>query len=195
MRKIVPILILSIIFLTGCAQSYVVGVNGFAEAKSRIPPNASIYVAVEPNAANPIFENEIRAKIETLLKDRGYQVADRATSEYRLDFQLGIVPRQETYLEPVSPYFGFGYYHEYRGYVPHFETVWAQWLRIKVYHGDTVVWVGEAVTTGNYPDERKTVDYLLVGAFEYFGQDTGGRKSLKIGAKDPRITALGTYPE
>jgi hypothetical protein len=193
-RKLSPILILSLVSLTGCAESYSVYVNGFAETKSRIPPNAHIFVAVEPNAANPIFENEVRTKIETMLRDRGYQVVNTvAAAEYRLTFQLGLVPREETYFEPMDSYFGYGYYREYRGYVPRFETVWDQWLQIKVYRGDTVVWVGEAVTTESYPDKRKAVDYLVVAAFEYFGQDTGSRKLLTIDAKDPRIIGLSSY--
>lgn len=199
MRKICPILILSLISLTGCAQSYTVYTNGFAETGSRIPPSANIYIAVEPNAVNPIFENEVKSKIETLLESRGYQIVDTITAaDYRLTFRLGFIPRENIYFSPIWPYSTdayYGYHHQYYDYVPHVEAAWDRWLHIKVHRGDTVVWVGEAEITESYLDERKAVDYLLVGAFEYFGQDTVSRKVLTISSKDTRIAGLSTSAE
>ena len=196
MRKRYSLLIASLLFVTGCAESYVVRVNGFAKAKSQISADARIYVATEANAANPIFESEVRAKIEALLKSRGYHVADApGAADYRLAFELGFLPRQETYYTVEPQYFGrHPYYYGMGTYVPRVMTVWDQWLRVKAYRNDEVIWVGEAEISEYFPDKRRAVDYLIIGAFEYFGQDTAGQKTLTLSPKDPRIAVIGSYP-
>jgi len=35
------------------------------------------------------------------------------------------------------------------------------------------VWIGEVKSRGSSSDLRKVIDYLIVGAFEHFGTDTG----------------------
>jgi hypothetical protein len=195
MRKLYPVLIFLLLSLTGCTESYIVAVNGFAEAKNTIPNNARILILVDPNAENTVFESDIRTKIETLLKDRGYQVVDSlAAADYRLDFKYGVKSREETYYDFSGTRIGeHGSYVGPRLYVPHEEIIWDLWLGLKLYRKDTIVWSGEAVTSRRYFDRMKAVDYLLVAAFEYFGQDTGGHKTLTIEAKDPRIVNLASY--
>ena len=198
MRKLYPILSGLMLVLTGCADSYTVYVNGLAKIAGPIPKNARIFVAVDPNSDNPIFDNEIKVKIVKLLASRGMQPIDDPSAEYRLSFDFGMMSHREQDYEYVGA--GFDMHRRRTGlgtahYIPTLRTVWDQWLQIKVYRGDTVVWVGEAVTSKSYADKRESVDYLLVAAFEHFGQDTVSRKSLTISAKDPRITGLGAYAE
>jgi hypothetical protein len=197
-RKLSSILILSLVSLTGCAESYSVYVNGFAETAKPIPENARIYVSVDPNSDNPIFDNEIKVKIVKLLASRGFVPIDDVKSEYHLTFRFGVMSYQEEDYEYFGA--GLGMYGRRSGldtayYIPAIRTVWDQWLQIKVYRSDAVVWVGEAVTSKSCADKRKSVEYLLVAVFEYFGQDTVSRKSLTISEKDPRITGLGVYAE
>jgi hypothetical protein len=89
----------------------------------------------------------------------------------------------------------FGRHHVFVNggyYAPYVRNSWDQWLQIKVFRGDKVVWVGEGSTSKRYAEKRRGIDYLLVGVFEYFGQNTQNLKTVEIAEKDPRIAALGS---
>jgi hypothetical protein len=197
MRKLYAILTGVLLTVTGCSESYSVYVNGYAKVAESIPPNARIFVSTDPGSDNPLFDNEVKVKLVKLLAQRGYQPIDDPKNEYRLSFLFRIRSHIEEDVEFVSGGVGFqGRHRVFAGgdyYAPYFRTEWDQMMQIKVYKGDTVVWVGEAVTSKYYADKRKAVDYLLVAAMEYFGKDTSSKQMLTIKEKDPRITALGAY--
>jgi hypothetical protein len=193
MRKRYSILIFSLLTLTGCTSSYIVNVNGALKSPQPVPAEAHIMVLVDPNAKDPVFENSMRTRIEMLLRDDGYQAVDNlSAADYRLGFNFGVGHHEETSYQSEGPVFGR---HEVDYFVPHEETIWDQWLRVKLYREDTIVWDGTALTSDGYPEEKKSVNYLLVALFEYFGKDSHGRKAVTIDANDPRIAALGTYPK
>lgn len=208
MNKLYLILLSVLICATGCTSTYTVHVNGFSELDQPIKENASIYVSVDPNSQNPIFDKEIKAKIEMLLKQHGYiPVSDVKLSDYRLAFKVGLDSHRESGYTPLyHPYVGFydrywGYYDlGYYGYVPYIDTYYNQWLVMKVFApssettGGTelVIWIGEAAVDTYAADLRRVVNYLLVADFEYFGQDTGTQMVLKIPPEDPRIIQMTT---
>jgi hypothetical protein len=197
MRKLNSVLIVSLLALTGCAESYTVRVNGFAETQNLILPNAHIRVVTDPNSENPLFDNEIKTKIVKLLTSRGFLPVDDPASEYRLTFRSGIMSHLVEDVEFVSGGFGSGgrnrVFINGGYYAPYIRTSWDQWLQIKVFRGDKVVWVGEAVTSKYHAEKRRDIDYLLVGVFEFFGRNTADMKTIEITEKDPRIAALGSY--
>ena len=87
MNKLCIILVSILICTTGCSTAYTVHVNGFSALDQPIRDKASIYVAVDPNSQNPIFDKEIKAKIEMLLKSHGYiPTPNIELSDYRLAF-------------------------------------------------------------------------------------------------------------
>jgi hypothetical protein len=208
MNKLYLILLSVSICATGCATSYTVHVNGFSEINQPIKEKASIYVDVDPNSRNPIFDKEIKAKIEKLLKRHGYNpVSDVNLSDYRLAFKVGLDSRRESGYTPLyHPYIGFydgywGYYDfGYYGYVPYIDTYYDQWLVIKVFapgpeiakRAEQVIWIGEVKVDTYVADIRRVINYLLVAGFEYFGQDTGRQMTLKIPPDDPRIIQMTT---
>ncbi|MDA1190491.1 MAG: hypothetical protein O3A46_02270 [Candidatus Poribacteria bacterium] len=53
-----------------------------------------------------------------------------------------------------------------------------------------MVWRGEILSTGTGNDIRTIIDYLLVGAFQYFGKSTGSKRSLTIYPEDPMLVKL-----
>lgn len=199
-----------LICTTGCSTAYIVHVNGFFELDEPIKDKTSIFVTVDPNSQNPIFDNQIKAKIEMLLKWHGYVPAPNIEqSDYRLTFQAGLDSRRVAGYEPfyrpfVTFYDGYwGDYHfGYTGYVPYVETYYNQWLIIRIFAPDPdtarrteqVVWIGEAMTGTSVADLRHVVNYLLVAGFEYFGVDTGRQMTLKIPPDDPRIIQVTTLP-
>jgi hypothetical protein len=209
MKRLCLILTVPSLLIAGCTRSYTVRVNGFLESGRSIPDEAPVYVTVDTNSHNPIFQKEIKDKIEQLLSRRGFSpAANQDLADYRLDFAFGINPREvtgfEPYYGPVSS-FGFGgyrrYYYGYGTYVPYAETYHDQWLTIRL--SDTgrqnpavkgkVVWVGEAMTTRYSADLRQTISYLLLGIFERFGQDTKKQIALTIDQSDPRIAQIAGY--
>ena len=209
MNKLCIILISILICTTGCSTAYTVHVNGFSKLDEPIIEKTSIYVTVDPNSQNPIFDNEIKTKIEFLLKEQGYVPAsDIELSDYRLAFQIGLDSRKVSGYTPLyRPFVSFhdsywGDYHfGYTSYVPYVDTYYDQWLVLRVFDADPdtapqteqVFWIGEAVMDTSVADLRRVVDYLLVAGFEYFGVDTRKQVTLKIPPDDPgiiRISAL-----
>ena len=209
MNKICLIFLTVSLCAAGCTTSYTIHVNGFSELDQPIKEKASIYVAVDPNSQNPIFDKEIKAKIEMLLESHGYNpVSDVEQAGYRLAFHVGLDSHRVTgYMPLYRPYMGFhdrywgNYNLGYTRYVPYFETFYDQWLVMKVFdagradasEAGKVVWIGEAVVGTDAADLRQVVNYLLVAGFEYFGKDTKRQMTLKIPPDDPgiiRISAL-----
>ena len=206
MNKLCLILLAIPIYAAGCTTTYTVHVNGFSELDQPIRDSASIYVKVDPNSRNPIFDKEIKAKIEMLLKNHGYiPAADIEHSDYRLTFQVGLDSRRISGYTPLyRPFMSFhdrywGDYHfGYTRYVPYIDTYYDQWLVIKVFAPDPdtasraerVIWIGEAVVGTDVADLRRVVDCLLVACFEYFGIDTKRQIILKIPPDDPRIIQI-----
>jgi len=190
----------------GCTTSYRIHVNGFSELDQPIKENSSIFVAIDPNSRNPIFDNEIRAKIEMLLKEHNYiPAAAIGQADYRLTFQVGLDSRKVSGYTPLyHPYIGFhdrywGDYHfGYYGYIPYIDTYYDQWLVMKVFPCKTetspqnkqIVWIGEAIIGTDAADLRRIVNYLLVGLFEYFGKDTSRQMVVRVSYEDPRIVRL-----
>ena len=210
MNKICLILITISICTAGCTARYTLYMNGFSELDEPIKDNASVYVTVDPNSRNPIFDNQIKAKVEMLLKQHGYVPAPNVEeSDYRLAFQVGLDSRRVAGYEPLyRPYVGIhdGYYGDYHfgytTYVPYVDTYYNQWLVIKVFAPDPdtvpqteqVVWIGEAMISTSVADLRYVINYLLVAGFEYFGVDTGKQMVLKIRSDDPKIIRIATLP-
>jgi hypothetical protein len=209
MNKLFLILVTISICTAGCTATYTVHVNGFSELDEPIKDKTSIYVVVDPNSQNPIFDNQIKAKIEILLKWHGYVPAPNVEqSDYRLAFQAGLDSRSVSgYMPLYRPSMGFhdsywrDYHFGYTSYVPYVDTNYDQWLVMKVFAPDRssasdteqVVWIGEAMTGTSVADLRHVVNYLLVAGFEYFGVDTRRQMILKIPPDDPRIIQIATF--
>jgi len=209
MGRLCLILVSISICIAGCSTGYTVHVNGFSELDRPMGQKASIYVTMDPNSQNPIFDKEIKTKIEVLLKLHGYvPAANVELSDYRLAFQVGLDSHKVSGYAPLyRPVGGFhgGYWGEYHfgytSYMPYLETLYDQWLVIKVFARDRtaasgaekVVWIGEAMTSTSVADLRQVVDYLLVACIEYFGVDTKRQMTLTIGRDDPIIIRIATF--
>ena len=192
----------------GCTPTYRVHVNTFSQLQEPLGSETSIYVVVDPNARNPILAGTIAAKIRTMLQDRGYATAEKAEgAQYRLTFRVGV--NASSYLDymPVYRPFGgyYGYYGLHRGYgfgygysvyEPYVETVYGNWLEMRLHGPGNVpkekppVWIGEAVVGTEDPEMRQAVNYLLVGLMEYFGVDTHRWVTVNLKENDPRVEGL-----
>ena len=202
MLKRTILLSVAAVAVTGCTTGYRVRVNGYSELGQPIASNAALFVAVDPNSANLIFDKQIKASTETLLRGYGYTVAETtATADYRLRFQIGM--RSETvmgYTPDYHPAFGArggypgGLRFGFSTYTPYYDTIHDQWLILRLFQAsaddpeaETLVWIGEATLTTERAELRQTVGYLLIGAIEYLGVDTGRNVTVKVERDDPRL--------
>jgi len=164
-------------------------------------------------APNPIFDREIKGKIEKLLAEKGYRVQAREKAEYFLAFYYSIDPG-EVVTECVPSYypsyydvgfssyhrrFGYGFgYRAYPGYSVTRRTVYTKRVvlkaldaeRLRESNKEEVVWQGETVSTGGSSDLRRAIDYLLVATFKYFGRDSGKCVNIDLPVGDKEVQKL-----
>ena len=198
-----PIICLSL----GCVASHNVGVNGYSSTGQtlQIPHASSISVVVDSNAPNPILEKEVRMKIEKLLTQKGYSIGTDKANYYLL-FDYGIDSgRTVTDFIPIyhpsaySEYrFSRVHMHAYTSYVPYSAVVYTRWLTLKLIDGKAYgilqkaepLWIGEVTSAGASPDLREIINYMLIAAFEHFGEDTGRQVIEVILKNDERVRLL-----
>ena len=202
----------------GCGASYRVEINGYSGAGQslEIPDTALIAVVADSNAPNPILEKEVAAKIEKLLTENGFRVEGvppsnrgqdaRDTADFYLLFDYGIdagrtvtdaIPVYHPMIYDEYPFSGF-YGHGYTTYMPYSEVLHTRWLILKLVEGRAYIasknaepaWIGEITSVGNSSDLRELLNYMLVAAFEHFGQDTRRQVSTAIPADDERVHLL-----
>jgi hypothetical protein len=192
---------------------YKIRVNGFSDKDvSALNPGASVFVIENPNAENPLFEREIKSKIVKLLQKHGYRVSTLDDADYLLDYDYqigsgrtvtGVSSHQQAgqTVAVANPTTGMAQYVHVPGktvVTSHSSTVYGRRLLLRVVDGEQyrntnevhTAWVGEVTSTGRNADLREVIDYLLVAAFEYFGEDTNkaARKTLFVG--DSRVKEL-----
>jgi Domain of unknown function (DUF4136) len=196
-----------ICFCVGCGTSYSVAINGYSTTGQavQIPQAASISVVTDGNAPNPILEKEVGMKIRKLLTEKGYSV-QAGKADYYLRFTYGIdtgrtiteaIPMQQPMFYGEYPFSDF-YWYGSTTYVPYSEVIHTRWLVLKLFEGPayraskkaTPVWIGEVTSAGTSTDLRDLLNYMLVVAFEHFGQDTGRQISTVIQGNDERVLQL-----
>ena len=198
-----PIICLSL----GCAASYSVGVNGYSSTGQtlQIPHGSSIFVVTDSNVPNPILEKEVGTKIEKLLTKKGYNIeTDKAN--YYLLFDYGIDSgRTVTDTIPIYHPSAYGEYpfptvrlHAYTTYMPYSAAIYTRWLILRLIGGKDYIisqkaeplWIGEITSAGMSSDLRELINYMLVAAFEHFGEDTGRQVTDVILKNDERVQLL-----
>jgi len=203
MRFIAVALIAVVLFLTGCTNSYTIYLNAYCEQPRPFPAETSFYVAADVNSPNPIFDNQIKAKIESLLEYYGYKTSGGPqAAEHRMTFHCALyahktnIPRYTG--SPAAGLYerggadanlGYIYYPPYLE-TPYLETMYQISLTFKVYTAGKLLWLGEAATENPYADKRQAVDYLIVALIEHLGHDTKHRKILNIPQTNPAILHL-----
>ncbi|MBN1361116.1 MAG: hypothetical protein JW993_11005 [Sedimentisphaerales bacterium] len=194
---------------TGCTPVHRVYVNGYSELDEPVDKGAPIYVGTDPNSQNPIFERQVKAKLQRLLEQQEYTLANAPQdAAYELDFQVGM--RSEGTLDYVPAPGMYGGYHRrpwggfafgYDTYVPYLDRQYDQWLVLRLFrrHSDAavrrqLVWVGDAMMSTETAALREAVNYLLVAVLDVFGIDTAEQLSVTIRKDDPRLAEVATSP-
>ena len=176
-------------------------------------------VVTKSSPEEPLLEAEVRRKIEWLLRQRGFEVGPLEESDYLLTAFFAI-DSGKTAIEAYPVYEPgrtiTSHYRTCRGrwvtrttflpgsttYEPYRYTYFTRHLALTVYErqrweeagerdlAEVTVWRARAISRGPSADLRRIIDYLLVAAFEYFGEDTGRqvRETLRDG--DQRAKTL-----
>jgi hypothetical protein len=209
------ILFLLLILLQGCA-SYTVKVDGFRNPDRPliVAPGTTVHVVEDKEAKNPLLDKEVARKIESMLKLKGYAISQSDSPVYYLLHGYGIgKERTVTRTMPVYQPGGTATVTKTgpKGtsystvqlpgsttYVPYTTSISDKWLSLKIVDGKdyrdsgtmTDIWIGEATITGEGLDLRDMINYLIVGIFDHFGENTGKRIIVDINADDPQVKAL-----
>lgn len=208
-------IVLLLACLQGCATYYPVRMNGYLneDAASAIKPESSFSVQENQGAENPIFDREIRKKIENSLAKRGYRFDSADRADFTVNYSYGISQgKTVTDLRPEYRFGGTGTitthsadgaatsyitYPGYTTYVPYRYVLHTSWLTLRVFERTTSpstpsqpLWIGESSMTAQNADLRESIDYLLVGAFANFGKDTRRSVTVRISPNDPQLEDL-----
>ncbi|MEN6423865.1 MAG: DUF4136 domain-containing protein [Phycisphaerales bacterium] len=204
----------------GCTPTYRVHVNTYSDLAEPLSQRAPIYIAADPNSANPILRRQIASKVRDLLKGDGYHPTENAqAAAYVLTFEMGIDSQRVVDYTPIygpvgGYYYGghgrrFGWGMAYTTYVPYVDTVYTHWLKMRLYAAananqpadangvaqpseSKMVWLGEASLGMGSPEAREAANYLLAACIEYFGADTREWVTVAIREDDPRISGIAT---
>lgn len=214
MKKAVSLVSL-LVFLGGCALD--IRTTGFLDSASGVtalPKGAAFAVRENSQAENPIFDREVKGKIEKMLTNRGYRIAAPEKAGYLLTYGYSISPgfRSSMATSYGPPQTLVTSVPDGKGGVttravttpgpaslaPMITTEYTRQLTIKVAdaahrRGDNkepVVWVGETHSIDPSSDLRHDIDYLLVATFRYFGQDTGKQVRVNLSLNDPEVLEL-----
>jgi hypothetical protein len=208
------ILVTLMLSCLGCTPAYRVQVNGFSDPDyaGRMAPRAKFHVRENPQAENPLFEKEIRLKIEKMLQSKGFIIGNADTADFLCTFQysvgiglvrMGSIPvqspplasavtvanpagtTQTTMIMAPGP----------TTYVPYARTDYDRWLNIIIKDArsfretreEKMVWYGDISSAGPSRDLRKVIDYMLIAAFDAFGKDTKQGILSDIKEDDARI--------
>ncbi len=212
MTRSVLMLLIVAAGVAGCTPVYTVHVNTFSQVQEPLSQSTPIYVSIDPNSRNPILADIIASKIRTLLEERGYPAAEKpADAACVLTFRAGIDSSRVMDYMPVSRPFGgfYGFYgggprglgYGYTSYAPYIETVYIHWMDMRLFaHGPGAkdqtrpIWIGEAVVGRSDPEMRDSVNYLLIGLFDYFATDTRRWVGMTLKENDPRVQGLAGMP-
>jgi hypothetical protein len=170
---------------------YRVSTSGYSEYgdSAELSSGSSICVIEKSESPNPFLEREIKFKIVTILKNKGYQIASFDNADFYLLYAYGIGSGQTVTDVHSQTYTS----HKLNIYTGRIETMprtrtftskrtkYDRWLFIKVIDAKEfretrathAIWVGETNSRGSKRDIREVIDYLLIPTFEHFGEDTG----------------------
>ena len=219
MKKLIALscMVLAAGLFSGCATYYPVRFNGYVSKEEGLKPpvaGSSIYVKEEENPKNALFSAEVRSKISRILLAKGFQDGSADKADFLLEYSYGISPgivsgvRPEIQPPEVGTVQSFTETGErrtayitspsYTAYVPYRYTVYTSELTLQLLDARAmrgknrreVVWLGETSTTGQNPDLRETINYLLVTSLDYIGKDTRKSVSRTLARDDPEVLRI-----
>ncbi len=195
--------------VAGCARRVMTDTYLGTQNGQMLESGSSYAVLANENVENPIFDQTVKAKIETLLAAKDFRLVPVEQADYLIQYTYNIEGHEETRWRgyPNTGFHFFGGHHHH----PHFGThlgystvigeTWPVYIsraRLRVLEAapfrdenrQSVVWVGEAWTESRTRDLREMIDYLLTANFVFFGQDTERSRNVGMDDDHPLIQRL-----
>ena len=209
--------LLALLALVWCLPScstvptYTIKVNGYTEpgTQTQVKPGSYFFIMDNPDAKNPLLDQEIKEKINNLLLTHWYLVTTFDKADYYLFYKYGMGEPKSVSVTAPDYYGGLGWGVGYggpafymglplSGYSTDITPLYDRWLQLTVVDGPAYrnqnisrpVWVGEAHSLGTSSDLRSVLNYLLVADFKKFGQNTGKAVTMEIKGTNPEAAAL-----
>lgn len=211
-QRIIPVAL--VVLLAGCGLE--IRTTGFLDrtaAVTGLAKGATVAVVENSQAENPIFDREVKGKIEKLLARHGYRAAAVGKADYILSYGYSISPglRSSAVTTYGPPQTQITSVPDGKGglttravtlpgqptVVPMLSTEYTRQVNVKLAAARQqadgnghVLWVGETHSIDPSSDLRSDIDYLLVVTFLYFGQDTGKQVRVTLNPDDPAVREL-----
>ncbi|MBI4843005.1 MAG: hypothetical protein HY809_01595 [Nitrospirae bacterium] len=188
------------IFLYACAghaAKYDIHLHADTADNLRLSEKKRVMVYTKKETRNLILEMETAEKINKALSAYGYKpVENISDADYVLLFEYGI----DTGKTASTTDSGFalnaftGRFESKRSTSTEIEYTKHLLLRLfasENFSGSSKpLWTCKANIQDDSSNLRKTIDYLLVGAFENFGGNSGGEMVLTISSEDERLKRI-----
>lgn len=199
--------------LSSCTRYIDIHTNTFAD-RTIIPqgfPYGCSFAILSEKDDSSMLNKEVKHKIGRILRDSGYALKDPSEADFHLYYTFDM--ESDTRIVHVPSYIpgpsettkgrinsskeGEVKYEETKEssgiviYTPQEVTLFHRKLHVAVFdRHEEEVWEGQSMSTGAAADLRDTIDYLLVSAFNYFGENTKKDLSVRLDEKNPTIQWL-----
>lgn len=154
------------------------GIADYEESGS-LSKNSKIFVYENDEAENPELEKKIQSKIATLLNSKGYPVTPVEEADFILFYSYTINPGSG---EKKPVYDGRMVLELFDG------NAFRQMNTVKSR------WVGECSGKGIQAEPDQLVNFLLISAFEHFGENTGKVLVVELKPDDERLKVFQQTP-
>jgi ADP-heptose:LPS heptosyltransferase len=190
-------IILTLFACTRYIASYDLYIRGSLDKETPAITGKRVLVYTKRESRNLILEMETAAKIIKALTAHGYTpVENLQNADYVLLFEYGIDSGKAV----SSTESGY----ELNTFTKRFEqrrsttteTEYTKHLILRLFSAKKLtrtsqpVWTGEVRSTGTGSNLREAIDYLVVAAFEHFGEETAEDIMLTINSDDERLKTL-----
>lgn len=157
------------------------------EDSANVSTHSKIFVLENKRPGNPSLENLVRTKVLHFLKKR-FPISSFKDADYYLHYSYGISQPQTHSRKAENSGSDSGFF-------PEFRHVYDREFQLRLICGEPfresgkikTKWCGDVSSRGNSPDLNSIFQYLLIGAFEYFGNPTVEPVHINIYEDDPRV--------
>lgn len=177
--------------------SYELYVNADLDESSLSIKGKKVLVYTKKETSNLLLEIETAEKIKKALSAYGCIPADNLKDadyvmqfEYSIDNGKAISSVESGYaLNPVTKHFE-------QSRITNTDIEYTKKLTLMLFNSGKLsntskpAWIGKAYNHDTGSNLRKTIDYLVVAAFEHFGKEAGEDTKLIINSGDERIKRL-----
>jgi hypothetical protein len=189
---VLAVLLFALLVLGGCVTKYQLRMRGVqVDPEQTMPGGCALAVDKVPEVKKVDRDDVVETKIVHLLEEQGYTVTDTADADYVLLYQTettavsarGTIGRRSGKGGMTVTTKSGEFQRLVRLYVVRAEP-------FRLDKTEEIIWSGTAVLPKVPSTSPRFEDLLLVGAFQFFNQDTGAIVTTKIYLNDAQAKEL-----